>query len=366
MSETTHRHTLPYIMPSQAQKHVTHNEALRQIDVLSHLTLKGLDADTPPQNPLEGDAYAVGAEPQGSFSGHSGAIAAFVDGAWMFYPQVLGMIAFDEASESLIVRSASGWTPVSAEAADSLANLGINTTSDSTNRLAVKSSAVLFAADDHSSYANPDIRLSLNKSNASGTASLVFQDAYSGRAEMGLAGDDIFRIKVSDNGSDYLSALEINPASGHIGIGSTPSNILDIRETVAGKSRMSLTNLAPETNSASELRLIAANSGWTSLVQYNSGTAYLISSSSTFIYRLTGTNAGHRFHIGNQEIMRVSEARIDAKVPLKLPTYTLASLPATGPSDEGEIVYISDSAGGPSLAFSDGVQWRSCATGNAI
>ena len=32
MSETTARFELPYIMPSQAQKHVTHNEALREIE----------------------------------------------------------------------------------------------------------------------------------------------------------------------------------------------------------------------------------------------------------------------------------------------------------------------------------------------
>ena len=31
---------LPYIMPSQAQKHVTHNEALRFLDAVVHLSVK--------------------------------------------------------------------------------------------------------------------------------------------------------------------------------------------------------------------------------------------------------------------------------------------------------------------------------------
>ena len=33
MDQTTHL-SLPYIMPQQAQKHVTHNEALRDLDAI--------------------------------------------------------------------------------------------------------------------------------------------------------------------------------------------------------------------------------------------------------------------------------------------------------------------------------------------
>ncbi len=31
---------MPYILPSQAQKHVTHNEALRLLDAVVHLSVK--------------------------------------------------------------------------------------------------------------------------------------------------------------------------------------------------------------------------------------------------------------------------------------------------------------------------------------
>lgn len=37
--DTSPRLTLPYLMPNQAQKHVTHNEALRQLDVLVQLAV---------------------------------------------------------------------------------------------------------------------------------------------------------------------------------------------------------------------------------------------------------------------------------------------------------------------------------------
>lgn len=47
LSETTPRLALPYLMPAQAQKHVTHNEALRMLDALVQLRLEGFDATTP-------------------------------------------------------------------------------------------------------------------------------------------------------------------------------------------------------------------------------------------------------------------------------------------------------------------------------
>lgn len=31
---------MPYILPSQAQKHFTHNEALQQLDAIVHLSVK--------------------------------------------------------------------------------------------------------------------------------------------------------------------------------------------------------------------------------------------------------------------------------------------------------------------------------------
>ena len=34
MTENSSRLSLPYMQPSQAQKHVTHNQALRQLDIL--------------------------------------------------------------------------------------------------------------------------------------------------------------------------------------------------------------------------------------------------------------------------------------------------------------------------------------------
>lgn len=59
MSETTARLSLPLIAPAQAQKHVTHNEAIRVLDTLVQLTCLSASQTTPPPNPGDGDAYIV-------------------------------------------------------------------------------------------------------------------------------------------------------------------------------------------------------------------------------------------------------------------------------------------------------------------
>ena len=51
MPDQTPRLSLPLLLESQAQKHVTHNEALRRLDVLAQLAVLAFDAATPPTLP---------------------------------------------------------------------------------------------------------------------------------------------------------------------------------------------------------------------------------------------------------------------------------------------------------------------------
>ncbi len=65
--------SLPYIMPSQAQKHVTHNEALVALDAIIQLAVLDKDVGAPPLSPGEGDRYLVAAGADGIWvSNHGG------------------------------------------------------------------------------------------------------------------------------------------------------------------------------------------------------------------------------------------------------------------------------------------------------
>ncbi len=86
--------------------------------------------------------------------------------------------------------------------------IGINATADSTNKLSVKSSALLF------DNVGNGVQEKLNKHAAADTASLLYQTNYSGRAELGTTGDDNFHLKVSPDGSAWTEAVVIDKTSG--------------------------------------------------------------------------------------------------------------------------------------------------------
>lgn len=103
---------LPYIAAAQAQKHVTHNEALRLIDGIVQLAVEASGATTPPSTPAEGERHLLGTTPTGAWAGEGGKLAVFADGAWMFVTPAIGWLAYDKATETLKVLKASGWAVV--------------------------------------------------------------------------------------------------------------------------------------------------------------------------------------------------------------------------------------------------------------
>ena len=66
---TTPNLTLAYIASSQAQKEVTHNAALNDLDFLAKTSAIDHTISTPPAAPNTGDAYIIGPAPTGAWSG---------------------------------------------------------------------------------------------------------------------------------------------------------------------------------------------------------------------------------------------------------------------------------------------------------
>lgn len=209
MDETTLLN-LPYILPAQAQKHVTHTEALRMLDALLHVRVEDSGRDDPPSAPDEGQRYLVGGAPTGAFAGHAGAIAAFQDGAWAFHQPREGWVIWDASESALLVLDGAAWTPVFDT--QNLPLVGINTSADTANRLAVAGEATLLT------HVGAGHQLKINKAAPGDTASLLFQTGWSGRAEMGLAGNDDFSIKVSPDGAAWHGALAANRTTGNVSI----------------------------------------------------------------------------------------------------------------------------------------------------
>lgn len=109
MSSQTPKLSLPFIMPAQAQKHVTHNEAIELLDMIVQLTLESAGATTPPGTPLEGQSWAVGAQATGAWAGKDGMIASWRGGGWMFVAVQEGWMAWCKDVTALKVRTGGVW-----------------------------------------------------------------------------------------------------------------------------------------------------------------------------------------------------------------------------------------------------------------
>ncbi len=207
---------LPYIAAAQAQKHVTVNEAISILDGLVHLAFASRSIAIPPATPTDGDRYLVAASPAGDWSGHAGDVALRMEGTWRFFNPVEGWRAWISDENLLVTFDGAAWVSTAVPTSlQNMTSIGINATADTTNRLSVNSSAILF------NNQGSGVQIKVNKNLAVDTASFLFQTGFSGRAEIGTTGDDNFHFKVSANGSSFSESITIAGATGLVNIANT-------------------------------------------------------------------------------------------------------------------------------------------------
>jgi len=218
---------LPFLDAAQAQKHVTHNEALQMLDALVHLSVASRDQTAPPAAPVDGQRLLVGAGASGAFAGKDAQIAAFLSGGWTFLAPRAGWRVFVEAEKLLLLYDGALWSDagLAVKALQNLTMAGIGAIADATNPLSARLNSALFAARASSEGGSGDLRLSFNKSAAANTVSHIFETNYSARAEAGLAGDDSYRVKVSPDGASWKEALRIDPATASVAFPSAPPRL---------------------------------------------------------------------------------------------------------------------------------------------
>lgn len=105
----TMRHALPLLSPGQAQKEMTHNEALTLIDLLLHGQIVEVGAEIPPEPAEIGKCWILGATPEGIWEGHPGMIAGYSEGGWRFIAPIEGMHFWINEAEGYAYFSAGSW-----------------------------------------------------------------------------------------------------------------------------------------------------------------------------------------------------------------------------------------------------------------
>lgn len=112
MADATPHLGLPYIAASQAQKHVTHNEALHRLDTVVQIAAKSRHLTAPPAAPQEGDRYIPASGATGAWAAADLNIMSFEDGAWVKYVPSNGWLVWVEDEAQLVVKSGATWLNV--------------------------------------------------------------------------------------------------------------------------------------------------------------------------------------------------------------------------------------------------------------
>lgn len=100
---------LPYIDPAQAQKSVTHNQALTALDAMVQLAVLDRTLTVPPGSPVDGERHLVAASATGAWAGKDYNVAAYQSGAWNFYPPREGWLCWVAAETLALVYIGSAW-----------------------------------------------------------------------------------------------------------------------------------------------------------------------------------------------------------------------------------------------------------------
>ncbi|MEM9635963.1 MAG: DUF2793 domain-containing protein [Pseudomonadota bacterium] len=206
MSDNSPLIGMPLVQPSQAQKHVTVNEALMTLDTIVQLTVAGAPQNTPPGAQAVG-AYLVGPEATGAWQGHDGQIATWQGTFWRFQEARPGWRANLRDTGEVMVFDGTVWQQVELQ---NMPLLGVNAAADDQNRLTVASPNTLLT------HEGSGHQLKLNKATESDTVSVLFQSDWTGHAELGLTGNDDLSFRISPDGSAWTTALRIDASTGDV------------------------------------------------------------------------------------------------------------------------------------------------------
>ncbi len=209
MTNKTTLQLLPLLQPSQAQKDVTVNAAMQTLDVLVQTSVTSRVLTAPPVGAVAGDSYIVADGATGVWLGEDATVAVYTGTFWNNYTPKTGWRVWVETEQTEAVFDGSAWT-TSADRPEQVAALGISATASDTNRLTVSSDASLFT------NAGAGHQLKINKAHTGDTASIVFQTGFSARAEMGNVASNDFVLKVSPDGTTFLTGLTIESATGRV------------------------------------------------------------------------------------------------------------------------------------------------------
>ena len=103
--------SLPLVMPSQAQKHVTVNEALARLDAAAQLRVHSSQVASPPDSAVDGTSFLIPQQATGPWQDRIGQIAVWSNGGWVYLAPKAGWRVWDESLVGHQSNDGAGWVP---------------------------------------------------------------------------------------------------------------------------------------------------------------------------------------------------------------------------------------------------------------
>lgn len=103
---------LPLIHSGQAQKEITHNEALLLLDVLINPVVQAIDARYPPEDAELGQLFIIAANPAEEFANHQHELALKLEHGWRFIAPRKWLEITVDADGSKYCWNGEYWLPV--------------------------------------------------------------------------------------------------------------------------------------------------------------------------------------------------------------------------------------------------------------
>ncbi|MEI9905902.1 MAG: DUF2793 domain-containing protein [Asticcacaulis sp.] len=229
MSDTTPRLTLP-LVGDHSQKRLVMNAGLMRLESLVQAQVVSRATTAQPPSPVDGDAYILPLGATGAVWSElaAGTFVRSESSTWETVAFPDGAIVHIADENRFVIKSGSGWVAFEdvLKALDNLTHLGIGTTADSTNVLALKGTAALMSGKYTADGGSGDLSLALNKEADGDTAQLLLQKNFTSRVILGLLGDNNLTVKVSSDGSSFTTALSVDATTG-----ATTLNGLTLKDT---------------------------------------------------------------------------------------------------------------------------------------
>ncbi|RXR30350.1 DUF2793 domain-containing protein [Sphingobium fluviale] len=111
MTTNSDRFALPLLQAGQAQKELTHNEALALIDMVLHAQVESITVATPPGGAVVGQCWVVATGATGAWTGHDGQLACLTSGGWRFIVPRKGLEVLCASDGQSYIHDGTVWQP---------------------------------------------------------------------------------------------------------------------------------------------------------------------------------------------------------------------------------------------------------------